>query len=247
MTKGSEMTIIQGYEDICKKIIAQEKSFKAYLEQFVLDKDCKETLDFLAKYTDVYIFSGLIRNFLIGEALICRDIDIVLGPINDRRQIPFDFLRTSEYRKNSFGGFKIIHGSKEIDAWLLENTWGIVNQNVEPTPMSLINSAFFNFSAITFDYKKERFIFGKPFVKFLKNREIDIVYEENPNIPMCIINTLYYSMKYDLQIADNLKHWIIKNYNSQVDYEQVHVTHFNQVVFSNSLIELIIKKINDNV
>lgn len=238
--------IIEGYEDICKNIIAQEKSFKAYLMQFVLDKDCKNALEFLSNYTDIYIFSGLIRNFLIGEALNCRDIDIVLGSIKDRSQIPFDFLKNSNYRKNSFGGFKIIHGSKEIDAWLLENTWGIINQKIEPTPTSLINSVFFNFSAITYDYKNERFIFGKSFVKFLKNREIDVVYEENPNIPMCIINSLYYSMKYDLLIADNLKRWIIKNYNPMIDYEQAQLKHFNQVVLSNSFIELTIKYFNYN-
>ena len=61
--------------------------------QFVLDKDCKNVLEFLSNYTDIYIFSGLIRNFLIGEALKCRDIDIVLGSIKNRSQIPFDFLK----------------------------------------------------------------------------------------------------------------------------------------------------------
>ena len=225
--------IIKGYEDICKKISAQEKSFKVYLEQFILDKDCIETLDFLSKQTDVYIFSGIIRNFLTGDALYNRDIDIVLGKLDKHNQVPVQFLKDSTYTKNSFGGFKIIHGNKEIDAWLLENTWGIRNKNEEPSAKSLINSAFFNFSAITYDYKNEIFIFDKDFAKFYQNREMDYVYGENPNIPLCIVNCLHYKDLYGFNISTHLKEWIIKNYTVFTDYEGPQIKHFKEVKYSN--------------
>ena len=104
------------------------------------------------------------------------------------------FLRDPEvnYKRNSFKGIKIKDkNGLIIDAWILHDTWGIKNKGIKnPTPESLLQTVFFNFSAIAYDLRNRKFIYDNTFVDFLKTRIIDIVYEENSSLsfqffPLC--------------------------------------------------------------
>lgn len=222
------------YNNIKQKIDQQAYSFKIYLKEFLLDQKTWELLNLIALQTDIYIFSGVIRNFLLGY-LENRDLDIVVRNI-DKVILPKNYWNHIQLEKNSFGGYKVKIGQLTVDAWDIKNTWGVQKLQLRDTPYSLINTAFFNFSAIIYDYNREKFIYDKHFLQFYKNHAMDIVFDENPNIPLCILNTIYYSFKYDFPIKYCLCKWIVQHYRKNFDFQKVQIRHFKHVFISNNQI-----------
>ena len=222
------------YKEIENFINSQSGSFYLYVKHFLLDNESWTLLNNLANQTNVYVFSGVIRNFFLG-IFETRDLDIVLENI-DTLSIPLKYIRNKRITKNSFGGYKFSTGHLNIDVWELGNTWGIKEENIPPTEASLISTAFFNFSAIVYNFKEQRFSFGEDFILFLKYNAIDIVYEKNPNIPLCIINTMYYIDKYNLNIGKKLCNWIARNYSAQFNYYETQKKHFDKIIFNSKQI-----------
>lgn len=230
-------------------IHALENTFNIYIEKVLLEYDCQYLLKKLTKDCNVYIFSGLIRNFFTGNIYEDRDYDIVIeikptATWYDTLQL----MKGLHYFKNSFGGFKIIFNNANneniyVDIWQLKDTWHIKNKKIEASILSLIKSSFFNFSAIVYDYNNKQFIIDDAFLEFCNKNEMDIVNPENPNIPLCIINTFYYKEKYGFSIGNKLIKWINENYSSIFSFENVQKKHFGEIIFSNSDIYNKIKKL----
>lgn len=195
-------------------------------------------LNAIARRTNVYVFSGMIRNFFLGISCY-RDLDIVV----DNTYVVLDILKQTkekvDVRINSFGGIKIRMQNLTIDLWGLGDTWGIRKENMPLSPLSLLKSAFFNFSAIVFTLNETKFYYDDAFVEFLGTRMMDVVYPENPNTPLCIINTLYYREKYGFGVATGLCHWIVEKYTSlthenksKKKFNNVQMMHFSKIIIS---------------
>lgn len=217
-------------EEAIKAVQSQASFFKAFLTAFVGSREVVEALDNLSKVAPLLIFSGVIRNYLIGEWAHIRDLDIVLAS-------PFTIdilkvLKNYQYKINSFKGVKVRIEGCSIDAWLLGNTWGILHNKIKPTANALIKTAFFNFSAIVFDYNHQKFIFDDAFIKFLMTRKMEIVLADNPNIPLCLFNIYYYHKTYGFEIGDSVKNWIKKEYNGLVNFDLVQRKHLGYVKYS---------------
>lgn len=105
-----------------RNINEQNMSFKYYLKDFMLTKDSWQLLLYISSQTDVYIFSGVIRNFLLGY-VYNRDLDIVVKNIN-RLKLPAIYRDKIQFKRNSFWGYKLKIGMLNIDAWDIEKTWG---------------------------------------------------------------------------------------------------------------------------
>lgn len=205
------------------------EDFKIFLYSR-LDDEVKELLLYLSLRTDVYIFSGIIRDYFLNNNSI-RDLDIVLGEDLDFELICKYIYPNIILKRNSFGGYKIVVNGFRIDVWTIYNTWGIVTEKRSATKHSLINSAFFNFSAILYDFKDEEFYCDEIFVEFLNEQIIDIVYERNPNIPLCIVNSLYYKNKLSLPLSSSLKTWIKSNFSSEYDFNKTQLNHFGKIIY----------------
>ena len=119
-----------------------------------------------------------------------------------------------------------------IDVWDIKSTWGIQQMKLKGTPYSLIKTAFFNFSAIAYDFNKSKFIYDKCFVDFYRTHAMNVQYMENPNIPLCIVNTFYYAKTYLFPLKYELCKWIIDNYRDSFDYDEVQLKHFNCIIFN---------------
>lgn len=217
------------FDNIENDISKQNNSFKIYLRDFLLDNASWNLLLLISKQTDVYIFSGVIRNFLLGISNN-RDLDIVVKDI-DNIVIPKQYLRNITFKRNSFGGYKLKVGMLGVDVWSLEKTWGIQNSQLKSTPYSLIKTAFFNFSSIVYDFNQSKFIYDNSFMEFYKTRAMDVRYEENPNIPLCIVNTFYYSLKYSFPIKYKLCQWITNHYSKNFDFRKTQLNHFEYIIF----------------
>lgn len=239
------------YNDIAEIINSQAKSFKFFLKSIVLDKETWNVLQEISKEEDVFIFSGIIRDFLSGEFDGVRDFDCVLKKKETAHRIAIvKYMRSSQsYRINSFGGMKIQRDRNLlIDVWYLEDTWGVKNKGIKPSPNALIETAFFNFSAIVYDFSAEKFIYSDHFCRFLKYKMMDVVYGENPNIPLCMVNIMRYWDLYRFSISLNLISWIKDHYNDRLNLEKVQRMHYGKVLYSEEKIKLFLKyliRVND--
>lgn len=222
---------------IKEQIIAQENAFYYFIKTFVLDDESWKLLNALASHEQVYVLSGIIRDFLTGEYEGVRDFDCVLVHGNIKDVDIIQFLRKSERKVNSFGGIKIKRPGEVIDIWRMADTWGIKKQNIAPSTTALLDSVFFNFSAILYDFNNKKFIFNERFSQFLRTRTMDIVYPENPNIPLCLVNVIYYHLRYGYNVSLKLAKWIKQHYSKGDDLEEVQIKHFGHLLFANDYIE----------
>lgn len=208
-------------------------SFLKYLETNI-DEETKQFIDEISSNCEVLIFSGIIRNFFIKHRGKLRDLDLVLNK-TDNTKID-NYLSHYTFKKNSFGGYKVLIKDLPIDIWELTTTWALNNYKIELelfNDYNLPNTVFFNFSAIAFNYNTKKFIASENFIKFLETREIDLVLEENPLPQLCIVNTIHYMVKFQLVISDNLKRYYSRNFSnfSEEDYEKIQIKHFKNILY----------------
>ncbi|MCJ7934749.1 MAG: SAM-dependent methyltransferase [Chryseobacterium sp.] len=216
----------------------EAKYFLQYLEKITV----AEIIDFiesLSQFSDIYIFSGVIRNFFIQYNEKARDIDIVYQ--GDDLALN-NFLKNYDFRINSFNGYKINLAGFTIDLWKVESTWAIKNEKIRWELFDayvLPKSTFFNFSSIIFDYKAQSFLFTNDFTNFLDTNILDLVLEENPLPQLCILNTIYYKEKFNLKISERLKQFCVDNFNhySNEDFNKIQIKHFSEIKYSYSDLE----------
>lgn len=217
-----------------KLIQAQAASFGLYVDGILAENKVNELVKCVSDQVSLYVFSGIIRNFLLGY-LNNRDIDFVAVDTY-KVNIPLSLLRNMSFRKNKFNGYKLTYKGLTIDWWDIERTWGILQEGMKGTIYSLLNTAFFNFSAIAYDYNKRRFMISDDFCKFYSTHTMEIVYAKNPRIDTCIINALYYADNYEFTIGNSLRKWVVKNYGQNLDFEKAQMSRFQKVIYSNEMI-----------
>ena len=90
---------------------------------FISAKEKKFLSDIL-KETDIVVFGGVVREFVLNDfnQVEHRDIDLVVVNLDQSVE---KLLEPYLIRKNSFGGYKLRIDKKEIDLWKLAETWGI--------------------------------------------------------------------------------------------------------------------------
>lgn len=187
------------------------------------------------KEKGVYVFSGIIRDFLLNIDDEVRDIDIVFTKQYNTDGIK-EYGETLKREKNSFGGTKLSINGLNLDVWQLKKTWGIVAARRYPTRKALYESSFFNCSAILYDLREERFYYDVQFRDFLDKKVLDIVYPNNPDEPLCIVNAFYYKEKYNVLFSKRLSDWIREKGETIADFEQVQRRHYGKVLYSNQCI-----------
>lgn len=218
-----------------KTIQEQAPSFYVYFKQIIKRSGIEDFFNYLSEHTRVYVFSGLIRNFLDGF-LDNRDIDIVLG---GRIEMPFHLLQGCNLYINKFGGVKVrTEDGFTIDIWFLDETWGLKKQyNKKRTPHSLISTAFFNFSSILYDYNRKKFVISDDFCEFATEKVMNIVYPVNPSVERCIVNTMYYSDSYEYSIGASLRKWIVKHYDENMSFRNAQISRFGEEVIDDQMIK----------
>ncbi|HXS58678.1 MAG TPA: hypothetical protein VN726_21265 [Hanamia sp.] len=227
--------------EIAKRVESSEILFYNYLFAH-LNEQVRYLIISLSEQTEVYIFSGIIRNFFLNTSSN-RDIDIVL-----EREVELETIFANcVIKKNSFGGYKIFVEDITLDIWFLQNTWALKTQPVLNFELEkyIPSTAFFNFSSIVFSLNKKEFYFTKHFLRFLRDKKLDVVYKPNANYSLCIVNTFYYSEKFNLRISDSLKHYIYDLYKKiGTNYQEIQIKHFGSILYSDEDISMKISSLN---
>ncbi|MGX7685571.1 hypothetical protein ACWA1C_00290 [Flectobacillus roseus] len=232
---------------IQEEIEASALSFKSYLER-ALDGEILSLFQQFCREGEVFLFSGVIRNFFLKTYLV-RDLDIVInGDVNVEK-----LLENYTYKKNSFGGYKVTIAGKNIDIWFLKNTWALnyqINLNYELEKFIPLTS-FFNFSSIVYDFNKSEFYVSTHFCRFLRDKRIDLVFAPNANLPLCLINSIYYSKRLKMPIAKKLSGHLTNIYNrlkkNNISFDESQIKHFGKVLYTKEEIEEWMQNLNTTV
>lgn len=199
------------------------------------DDDLYALIDALKKSFDVILFGGVVRDALFHKISEIRDIDIVLCPsnsiINDQDCYLNQIIRESgvRYRKNQFGGYKIITFKNFLDVWLLKDTWAFREKLMPVSVENLLNSVYLNIDAYAWNYNQKKFI-SQCNVK--RYNEIDIVLEKSKCETLNLIRAVVLSKKYGLPLSRRIA---IKLYKlvrewEQLQINQVQLKHYGEVM-----------------
>lgn len=223
------------------KSVADE-AFLRYIRDEILNPVACAVLDDVLSLTNVYVFSGVTRDYFLERRVAARDIDLVVADEIDWRALYRKYRGVMSVAINSYGGFKVAIGNLRADVWTMHRTWGLVRKGVGATPRNLIRTAFFNFSAVAYLLNRRRFYVHRAFAHFLRSREIDVLYKENPNAALCIVNALYYSRLLRMPLSRELREWIVRHYNIFDDYDAVQISHWGNVRYSRHEIHLFVSQ-----
>ncbi len=189
-------------------------------------------IHFLKKEYDSYIFGGLIKDFVFGNDGIHRDIDIVVNEVDEKFK---NYIAKYKFFENQFGGFKIFIGNFEFDIWDFNKTWAVKKYpllSFTTIPEYLPYTSFFNITAVLFSLKDDKLIYNSEFTKFLEDKVLSIVLEDNPFPELCIIKTYEYIKKYDLKLSKKLINYFIKNYSIKRDkLNYIQKKHYSEIKF----------------
>lgn len=130
--------------------------------------------------SELYLFGGVLRDLaLFGKRGFKSDIDIVVDG---------DWKNCSEYiqslgaTKNKFGGFRLDISGWPVDIWHAKETWAIAQGLVQYKDIrSLTKTTILNWDAILMDWKTKKIICPENYLEALRERQMDIVLQQNPN------------------------------------------------------------------
>lgn len=211
----------------------QAPAFQLYVNTILPSEEARLLLKELSSQCEVYVFGGVIRNFLLGYPFH-RDLDFVVCT-DHPLSLSFRLLRRFNITKNKFSGIKLTQGNFTVDIWNIKDSWGIIHRGGKNTPYNLLNTVFFNFSAIIFNYNTPRFISTELFDVFYKNLTMEVVYARNPFPSSCIVNSFHYTQEYNFTIGKSLRKWICK-YAHDEEYEQQQLRRYGEILYSNDVI-----------
>lgn len=205
--------------------------FDAYLHKVLKENNFSQLFDSLCNEFDyVCVFSGIIRNFFLGKIDYLSDLDITVCNKNSQVNDVYEILDDIDYKSNKDIKHSIVEEnygeeytdedyskhkftntktSFTIDIWDLKSSVGFEKKdNCIPydnrNMWDLINTAFFNASAICYDAKKKYFYYNRYFLEFLKTNELHIVNDINCYDILQIYKVIKYYNLYNIKSGNDI-------------------------------------------
>ncbi|MEO1027261.1 MAG: hypothetical protein AAFX07_17110, partial [Pseudomonadota bacterium] len=93
--------------------------------------------------------------------------------------------------QNRFGGHRVRFGRWNFDVWEVSRTWAFSKGVVEArSPLSLLETTFFNWDAILYDWQSGSLHHGQNYFSDLSHKYLELVLKDNPNSVGALVRTL---------------------------------------------------------
>ena len=170
-----------------------------------------------------FLCGGAVRNMLLCNNSIPRDLDIILGYVS-REQLETLFPDHNK-EKTSLGGLKLQVKDWSIDMWPIQDTWAFKEGKVTGKGFSdYPKITFLNIDAIAIQLfskrRQKRKIYSKGFFEAIAERTIELNFEENPAPAKCIVRALRIADKFKFVIGPRLARYMI-SYTNQMEIEEL--------------------------
>ena len=222
---------------------SKRQTFKEYFHT-IINNRVENFLRELNINHKTFLFSGILRNFFLNVFETPRDLDIILSKTSMSSDLIYLMKKYGDYKMNSYGGYKLEINNLKLDIWFIEDTWALNYGLVDVSKFNsiedaVLHSTFFNFSSILYDFKKEKFIYDNIFSKFLQNKTIDIVLNQNPSEILCVVNIIYYAEKYKLSLSNKTKNYFLDKFPVYYpdEYDRIQIKHFGKIIYSYQSLE----------
>jgi hypothetical protein len=158
----------------------------------------------ITKHGDVLLFGGAIRDILADKTP--RDYDFV---VTFRSSFLEEILASFEFRKNRFGGYKLVLDGIKIDIWSIDDTWAFRNKLISSSPENLTKTVFLNIDSIAVNLCRGN-VYAKRYREAIEKNLLDIVLEKNPFPELCVLRALIFKCTNNINISKNLREFIVK-------------------------------------
>ena len=170
-----------------------------------------------------FLCGGAVRDMLLCNNSIPRDLDIILGYVS-REQLATLFPDHIK-GETSLGGLKLQVKDWSIDMWPIQDTWAFKEGKVTGKGFSdYPKITFLNIDAIAIQLfskrRQKREIYSKGFFEAIAERTIELNFEENPAPAECIVRALRIAKKFKFVIGPRLARYMI-SYKNQMDIEEL--------------------------
>ena len=212
------------------KIQKMKRDLRARLGRFVATDSKRHYPHLYSVLEDIrnnnypaFLCGGAVRNMLLCNNSIPRDLDIILGYVS-REQLETLFPDHNK-EKTSLGGLKLQVKDWSIDMWPIQDTWAFKEGKVTGKGFSdYPKTTFLNIDAIAIQLfskrRQKREIYSKGFFEAIAERTIELNFEENPAPAECIVRALWIANKFKFVIGPRLARYMI-SYTNQMEIEEL--------------------------
>jgi len=170
-----------------------------------------------------FLCGGAIRDVLLLQSSIPRDLDIILGNVS-KEKLEKDFS-SYDRKETKLGGMTLQVKDWSIDMWLIQDTWAFKEGKISGKGFSdYPKITFLDIDAIAIQlFSKrgyKRTIYTNGFFKAILNNTIEINFEENPYPAKCIVRALQIADKFNFKIGHKLAIYIT-SYVKKTDVEEL--------------------------
>jgi len=178
----------------------------------------------LSKEGDLLLFGGAVRSFFENSfKILPRDFDIVVNTDIDIES----YFRKYEFKKNRYGGFKVIIDSLEFDIWTMKNTWAFKENKVTLGEENLAQTVFLNLDSIVYNLNKDK-LYDESYKMALSTKVLDVVLQDNPHPELNLLRALVFKKKYHMIFSYDLK----KCFKEHLNDKEKFLSNLNSVQYS---------------
>lgn len=212
------------------KIQKMKRDLRARLGRFVATDSKRHYPHLYSVLEDIrknnyqaFLCGGAVRDMLLCNNSIPRDLDIILGYVS-REQLETLFPDHIK-GETSLGGLKLQVKDWSIDMWPIQDTWAFKEGKVTGKGFSdYPKITFLNIDAIAIQLfskrRQKREIYSKGFFEAIAQRTIELNFEENPAPAECIVRALRIANKFKFVIGPRLARYMI-SYTNQMEIEEL--------------------------
>lgn len=212
------------------KIQKMKRDLRARLGRFVATDSKRHYPHLYSVLEDIrnnnypaFLCGGAVRDMLLCNNSIPRDLDIILGYVSRER---LETLFPDHIKgETSLGGLKLQVKDWSIDMWPIQDTWAFKEGKVTGKGFSdYPKITFLNIDAIAIQLfskkRQKRKIYSKGFFEAIAERTIELNFEENPAPAECIVRALRIANKFKFVIGPRLARYMI-SYTNQMEIEEL--------------------------
>ena len=210
-------------------------------------REASNFIDILSKAGELLFFGGSIRDCYINKGFdsLPRDFDIAIkfhSELYESQGWFENLLKEYNYKKNRFGGFKVLINDIEFDIWDMKNTWAFKEKKIAPTEENLTKTVYLNVDGIVYNYNRDLLYYNE-LNESLLNKIIDIVLQENPQKKLNLLRAMIFKKKYDLNYSEKLINEfrelvLLEKQNLVSDFYKIQIAHYKEERLSKNDIKL---------
>ncbi|KQX68474.1 hypothetical protein [Paenibacillus sp. Root444D2] len=185
----------------------------------------------LEYYGELILIGGAVRD--LCSNVLPRDFDFV---INSSETDFEELFEGFQFKKNRFGGYKVLIDDFEFDIWSIKNHWAFRENILEPIEENIVKGSFFNIDALQVNISRGT-IDASIYNEVADNGILDIILDDyaerlNPNPEVNIVRAIVLKNKWGLVLSDRLTfyidRWLDQTHNPKLKLLQAEMKHYGE-------------------